>query len=238
MKTELLYLNNSYLKEFEAVVVDVVGNYVTLDRTAFHPTAGGVDKDLGLLVREDVVYEVIDVVMEAGDVVKHVVRSASGLSPGAVVRGVIDWNRRYRLMRLHTASHILSAIMYRDFNALITGGHIYPEYARDDFDFERFEREVFEEAFQKVNDVVKQGLEVKIYWLPRDEALRIPGITKLAQKALPQVPHLRIVEIPGIDIQADGGPHIRNTSEIGFVRLMKVENRGKKRKRVYYTIEP
>ncbi|MCS7099925.1 MAG: alanyl-tRNA editing protein AlaXM [Sulfolobales archaeon] len=238
MTTELLYLKDSYLREFEAVVVEVADNYVVLDRTAFHPTSGGVDKDLGSLVRGDSVYEVVDVVIESGDVVKHVVRSTSGLFPGAVVRGVIDWGRRYRLMRLHTASHILSAVMYRDFSALITGGHVYPEYARDDFDFEKFDREVFEEAFRKVNEVVGWGLEVKIYWLPRDEALKIPGITKLAQRSLPQVPYLRIVEIPGVDVQADGGPHVRSTSEIGFVKLLKVENRGKKRKRVYYTVEP
>ncbi|MEM4601768.1 MAG: alanyl-tRNA editing protein AlaX, partial [Desulfurococcaceae archaeon] len=87
-------------------------------------------------------------------------------------------------------------------------------------------------------EVVKRGLEVKIYQLPRDEALKIPGITKLAQKTLPQVPQLRIVEIPGVDLQADGGPHVRNTAEIGEVKLLKVENKGKKRKRVYYTVEP
>lgn len=238
MPTELLYQRDSYLREFEAVVVEVADNYVILDRTAFHPTSGGVDKDLGVLTRGDATYEVIDVVMEEGDVVKHVVSSTSGLAPGATVRGVIDWGRRYRLMRLHTAAHILSAVMYRDYGALITGGHVYPDYARDDFDLETFERELFERAFEKVNEIVRQGLEVKVYWLPREEALRIPGITKLALKSLPQTPYLRIVEIPGVDVQADGGPHVRNTSEIGTVKLLKVENRGKRKRRVYYTVEP
>ncbi len=237
MPTELLYQKDSYLREFEAVVVEVADNYVVLDRTAFHPTSGGVDKDLGVLVRGDAVHEVVDVVIE-GDVVKHVVSSTAGLAPGIAVRGVIDWERRYRLMRLHTTAHILSAIMYRDYGALITGGHVYPDYARDDFDLEAFERELFERAIEKVNEVVRQGLEVKIYWLPEEEALRIPGITKLALKSLPQAPYLRIVEIPGVDLQADGGPHVRNTSEIGTVRLLKVENRGKKKRRVYYTVEP
>ncbi|MEM4774994.1 MAG: alanyl-tRNA editing protein AlaXM [Sulfolobales archaeon] len=238
MPTELLYLKDSYLREFEAVVTDIIDDYVVLDKTAFHPTSGGVDKDLGVLVKGETVYEIVDVVLDAGDTVKHLVRSTQGLVPGVMVKGIINWERRYRLMRLHTASHILSAIMYRDYGALITGGHVYPDHARDDFSLERFDRKLFEEAFEKVNEVVKRGLEVKIYQLPRDEALKIPGITKLAQKTLPQVPQLRIVEIPGVDLQADGGPHVRNTAEIGEVKLLKVENKGKKRKRVYYTVEP
>lgn len=238
MPTELLYLKDSYLREFEATIIDVTDNYVVLDKTAFHPTSGGVDKDLGVLIYESTVYEVVDVVMEVGDVVKHVVSSVSGLAPGTVVRGTIDWGRRYRLMRLHTTSHILSAVMYEEYGALITGGHVYPDHARDDFDLEQFDRQLFDEAFKKVNEIVRRGLEVKIYWLLREEALEIPGITKLAQKTLPQVPVLRIVEIPGVDLQADGGPHVRNTSEIGTVKLLKIENRGKKRKRVYYTVEP
>lgn len=238
MPTELLYTKDSYIRMFEAVIVDIADSYVILDKTAFHPTSGGVDKDLGVLIHGGVTYEVVDAVLEEGDVVKHVLNTVSGLEPGAMVKGVIDWERRYRLMRLHTASHVLSAVMYKDYGALITGGHVYPDHARDDFDLERFDRELFEEAFEKVNDVVRRGLEVRIYWLPREAALKIPGITKLAQRTPPQVPYLRIVEIPGVDLQADGGPHVKNTSEIGAVKLLKVENRGKKRKRVYYTVEP
>lgn len=238
MPTELLYQKDSYIKEFEAVIVEVSDNYVVLDRTAFHPTSGGVDKDVGVLIRGDRTYNVIDVI-EEGDIVKHVLNVTSGLEPGVSVRGVIDWNRRYRLMRLHTTAHILSAVMYRKFGALITGGHVYPDYARDDFSLEIFERSIFEEAIAEVNNIVKRGIEVKIYWLPREEALKIPGITKLAERSLlPSTPIMRIVEIPGIDIQADGGPHVKNTAEIGLVKLLKVENRGKKKKRVYYTVEP
>jgi misacylated tRNA(Ala) deacylase len=238
MPTELLYQRDSYIREFEAVIVEVSSNYVVLDKTAFHPTSGGVDRDAGVLIRGDRTYDVVDVV-EEGDVVKHVLNTTSGLEPGVTVRGAIDWNRRYRLMRLHTTAHILSAVMHRRFGALITGGHVYPDYARDDFSLEVFDRGLFEEAIAEVNNIVKRGLEVKIYWLPREEALKIPGITKLAEKTLlPSTPIMRIVEIPGIDIQADGGPHVRNTAEIGLVKLIKVENRGKKKKRVYYTVEP
>ncbi len=163
--------------------------------------------------------------------------SYEGLSPGIEVLGIIDWDRRYRLMRLHTAAHIISAIMYRDYGALITGGQVEPEYARDDFSIERFDRQIFEDAIRKANEVVKSGIDLKIYYMPRDEALKIPGITKLAKKMPPSYRVLRIVEIPGIDIQADGGPHVRNTREVGEIKLLKVENRGKNKKRIYYTVD-
>jgi misacylated tRNA(Ala) deacylase len=157
---------------------------------------------------------------------------------GAIVKGVIDWDRRYRLMRLHTAAHILAAIMYRDYGALITGGNIEPTYAYDDYGLERFDKKIFEDVILKANEVAKQGIEVKIYWLKRDEALKIPGIIKLAERMPPDVDSLRIVEIPGIDVQADGGPHVRNTIEIGEIAMVKAENRGRNRKRLYYTVKP
>lgn len=239
MTTRLLYQEDSYLREFSARVMRVDGNVVVLDQTAFHPTSGGVDHDTGLLVVDGTRYRVVDVKLDrsTGDVL-HILESEPGLNPGDIVRGFIDWDRRYRLMRLHTAAHIISAIMYRDYGALITGGHVYPEYARDDFSIERFDRRIFEDAIAKANDVVRQGIEVKIYWLSREEALKIPGVVKLAERMPPDVERLRIVEIPGIDIQADGGPHVRNTREIGEIVLMKVENRGRRKKRIYYTVRP
>lgn len=236
--TELLYQKDSYLREFYAYVIEVSGSAVILDRTAFHPTSGGVDKDLGFLYRDEKAYRVVDVVLEEGSVVKHIVEDTSGLHSGTLVRGVLDWERRYRLMRLHTASHILAAVMYRRYGALVSGGHVYPDHARDDFDLEFFDRRVFEEVFEEVNEIVRRDLEVKIYWLPREEALKIPGAVKLAGRSPPKEPVLRIVEIPGVDIQVDGGPHVRRTLEIGRVVMIGAENRGKKRKRVYYTVEP
>lgn len=208
-----------------------------LDRTAFHPESGGVASDTGHLIINNKTYRVIKAVHDRdADEVYHMLESYEGISPGVDVIGVIDWERRYRLMRLHTAAHIISAIMYRDYGALITGGQVEPEYARDDFSIERFDRQVFEDAIRKANDVVRSALEVRIYYLRREEALKIPGIVKLAEKMPPGYEILRIVEIPGVDIQADGGPHVRNTSEIGEIRLLKLENRGRNKKRIYYTV--
>ncbi|MFB6489903.1 MAG: alanyl-tRNA editing protein AlaX [Thermoproteus sp. AZ2] len=238
MRTKLLYQEDSYIREFDAVVLDVVGNDVILDKTAFHDGEGGVQADTGFLEAGGVRYRARAGVKN-GEVV-HTIEGAHGLKPGDAVRGVLDWEPRYRKMRLHTAAHILSAVLYNKYHALITGGDITPEYARDDFNIEgdmAAVRKAFEEAIAEVNEIARRGIEVKVYWLPREEALKIPGITKLAERAPPDLPVLRIVEIPGVDIQADGGPHVRNTSEIGGVKIIKVENRGKGKKRVYYTLE-
>jgi misacylated tRNA(Ala) deacylase len=231
---ELIYQADCYVTDFEARVTRVEGNKLFLDRTAFHPTSGGVANDTGFIESSSGRWNVIDVI-EEGDVA-HILDSKPDLSVGDIVRGHIDWDRRYRLMRLHTADHILTAILYREKGALVTGGHIDPEYAKSDFSLERGEREVFEEAIKKVNEIASSGIEVKIYFLPREEAMKIPGIVKLAAKMPPTLEKLRIVEIPGIDIQADGGPHVRNTREIGEVKLLKVENKGKGKKRVYFTV--
>ncbi|MEM0017370.1 MAG: alanyl-tRNA editing protein AlaXM [Candidatus Korarchaeum sp.] len=232
--TELLYQRDSYLTEFESRVVKVRGNRVYLERTAFHPLSGGVANDTGYLESGGRSYEVISV--EEPDVA-HVLSSEPDLREGEVVKGIVNWERRYRLMRLHTADHILAAVLYRERGALVTGGHIDPEYAKSDFSLEKGERSVFEEAIDRVNEIAAKGLEVRIYFLPREEALRIPGVVKLAERMPPDVEVLRIVEIPGVDLQADGGPHVRNTSEIGRIKLLKVENKGKGKKRVYFTLE-
>jgi misacylated tRNA(Ala) deacylase len=153
------------------------------------------------------------------------------------VKGVLDWERRHRLMRLHTAAHLIAAIMYRDYNALITGGQVDCEQAKLDFNLPKTDREIFEDAVAKANNEVGKGTALKIYFLERTEALKVPGIVKLAERMPPQVKELRIVEIPGIDMQADGGPHVNNTREIGEISLLKIENKGKTQRRVYFTVK-
>ncbi len=237
---ELLYQMDSYIKEFNAKVLKIYQNIVILDKTAFYPKTGGLESDTGYIVKGDKKYRVIRVRIDknSGDVEHELESLPTNLKEGDEVIGVLDWDRRYRLMRLHTAAHILSAIMYKDYNALITGGNIYPEYAYDDYSIEVFDKKIFEDAIAKANEIVKKNLEVKIYWLDRDKAMKIPGIVKLASRLPPNIEKLRIVEIPGIDIQADGGPHVRNTQEIGEIVFIKAENKGRNRKRLYYTVKP
>ncbi|MEM0453804.1 MAG: alanyl-tRNA editing protein AlaXM [Sulfolobales archaeon] len=235
---ELIYQLDSYIREFSAKVVKRFDEGVILDRTAFHPRSGGVANDLGVIIKGVSRYEVVDVVF-SDDGVLHVIKGGtSGIEVGDVVSGVIDWDRRYRLMRLHTAAHVLAAIFFRDYNALITGGNVSPEYAYDDYSLEVFDRGIFEDVIMKANEVIRSDAEVKIYWLDRDEALKIPGVVKLASKMPPDVSKLRIVEIPGIDIQADGGPHVKRLSEVGEIVLINLENKGRKRKRLYYSVRP
>ena len=152
-----------------------------------------------------------------------------------MVKGVITWERRYRLMRLHTAAHLIAAVMYRDHDARITGGQVDPEQAKLDFNLPKTDREIFEDSVAKANLEAQKKTQLKIYFLNREEALKIPGVVKLAERMPPDAKELRIVEIPGIDLQADGGPHVNNTGEVGEIILVKVENKGKTQRRVYFT---
>jgi misacylated tRNA(Ala) deacylase len=236
METKQLYLYDSYQKEFEAEIQNVNGNQVILDQTAFHPLTGGVAHDMGYITKDNTTHRVLRVeINRETKEITHVLEEASGLSSGNTVKGVIDWERRYRLMRLHTAAHLIAAIMYRDYNALITGGQVDCEQAKLDFNLPKTDREIFEDAVIKANNEVGKGTALKIYFLDRTEALKVPGIVKLAERMPPQLKELRIVEIPDIDVQADGGPHVNNTREIGEITLLKIENKGKTQRRVYFT---
>ncbi|MEM1628375.1 MAG: alanyl-tRNA editing protein AlaXM [Desulfurococcaceae archaeon] len=237
--TELVYQRDSYLREIEARIRYVKNDTVFLDKTIFHPRSGGVDHDKGYLIFNGKSVEVAEVFYdkETGDVA-HRVSSTNGLSENLVVKLILDWERRYKLMRLHTAAHILSGVMYSNYGALITGGNISPDQAYDDYNLEKFDKEIFINAIEKANEIVKRDLEVKIYWLSREDALKIPGIVKLASRMPPEIDVLRIVEIPNVDIQADGGPHVRKTGEIGEIVFLKAENKGKNKKRVYFTVKP
>ena len=240
MGAELVYQKDSYLREIYAKVTDVDKNVVYFDKTIFHPRSGGVDHDTGWIIAgDDNKWSVVRVVIdkEKNDIA-HVLDNESKLKPGTVVKRVINWDRRYKLMRLHTAAHIISALMYEKYKALITGGNISYEYAYDDYSLDIMDKNIFYDVVEEANKIVKRGIEVKIYWLPREEALKIPGIVKLAHKMPPDLKYLRIVEIPGIDIQADGGPHVKNTKEIGEIIVLKIVNKGKRRKRLYYTVRP
>jgi len=238
MPTKLLYLYDSYLREFEAQILHATGKQVILDQTAFHPLTGGVAYDTGYLTKGDMKYKVtsVEINKETKEII-HTLEQEADLSQGNLVKGILDWERRHRLMRLHTAAHIVAAIMYRDYEALITGGQVDYEHAKMDFNLPKTDREIFEAAVEKANKEASKNNPLKIYFLARDEALKMPGIVKLAERMPPQEKELRIVEIPGLDTQADGGPHIKNTSEIGEIRLLKIENKGKNQRRVYFGIK-
>ncbi|MBU5537245.1 MAG: alanyl-tRNA editing protein AlaXM [Candidatus Aenigmatarchaeota archaeon] len=233
--TKKLYWEDSYLKEFEGIVTNVNGNLIELDQSCFYPTGGGEPNDTGKLISNGEEFQVIDVSKE-GERIFHKI-DREGLKIGDKVKGIIDWDRRYRLMKMHTAAHLLSALINGETGALITGGNLDLDKSRIDFNLETFDREKFVEIVNKANELIKQNAEVKSYIMKREEALKIPDIIKLAEAAPPDVDELRIVEIVGIDRQADGGNHVRSLKEIGEIEIVKLENKGKNNRRLYYTLK-
>lgn len=230
-----IYMNDSYLKEFEATVETVKnGKFVVLDKTAFYPSGGGQPHDTGVFICNNEEYPVIYVGKFSGKISHEV--SKPGLKPGDKIIGKIDWQRRYKFMRMHTAAHLLISIFNKESNVLITGNQIDEGKTRIDFNMENFDREKIIQYINAANEIIKQDLPVKAYYLPRGEAMKIPGVVKLAGALPPDVSNLRIVEIPGVDIQADGGTHVKSLSEIGTIEFVKAENKGKDNRRVYYNV--
>jgi misacylated tRNA(Ala) deacylase len=231
--TNRLYWTDAYLREFDAKVESVDENGVKLDRTAFNPRGGGLVSDVGKLNWSDVVE-----VVKKDEVIYHVLGGGASLSPGDAVHGVIEWERRYRVMRMHTTAHILSAVVNRETGALITGNQISPVESRIDFSLEAFDRDKFGGYVKMANEAAASGAEVRSYFMKREEALRTPGMVKLAEALPPAVEELRIVKIGDIDTQADGGVHVKNTSEIGEIVVNKIENKGKSNRRLYFSLQP
>jgi Ser-tRNA(Ala) deacylase AlaX len=228
-------MDDSYLKEFEARVVEVSGDSVVLDKTAFHPRGGGLPEDTGALIKEGREVKVVQVSSEGGRVLHSA--PGHGFSVGDTVKGVLDWERRYLIMRMHTGIHALASVFNKRTGALITGNQVNVDKSRLDLNLEKMDRTLIDDVFRETNRELASGRTVKIYYLPREEALKIPGIVKLADAAPPSVERLRIVEIEGLDIQADGGPHVANTKEVGELVLLKVENKGRNNRRVYFTLK-
>ncbi|MBI5036793.1 alanyl-tRNA editing protein, partial [Candidatus Micrarchaeota archaeon] len=217
--TELLFLEDSYLKECSAKVVAVEGNKVQLDRTVFYPTGGGVPCDTGVLVNGSSEFRVLEVKKENGAVWHYLDRE---LTEGGEVTARIDWQQRNALMRMHTAAHVLGSVMYSK-GVPMTGNQIGVEETRMDFNCPTgMEREMVENGASEANDALAKDVELKVYSLPREDALKIPGMVKLADKLPPAVTSLRIVEIPGIDTQADGGCHVKNLREVGRINIGKI----------------
>lgn len=235
-----LYMDNCYLKEFEAVVESVKdGKYIVLDKTAFYPLGGGVSYDTGVLIKNNgengnEEFHVIYVGKFDGKISHEV--SKAGLNAGDKVTGKINWERRYKLMRLHTTAHLLASIFHNKGNVLITGNQIEPDKSRMDFSLENFDRALIDKCFNAAHELVQKDAPVRISYMKREEALKIPDMVKLAGKMPPDVETLRIVEIEGIDRQADGGCHVKSLKEIGSIELIKLENKGKSNRRVYFDV--
>jgi Ser-tRNA(Ala) deacylase AlaX len=235
--TRALYLEDSYLRECDAVVSSVKdGKYVVLDQTIFYPKGGGQPYDTGKIISRNEIYNVVYVGKFEGEISHEVDRP--GLKTGDTVHCVLDWDRRYRLMRSHTAAHLFASLLCNGTGALVTGNQLETDKIRFDFSLAEFNPEILEEYVAKTNQLLRENTPVKWYELPREEALRIPGVVKMAEAFPPDIPSLRIVELVNLDKQADGGTHVKNLNEVGQIKLLKTENKGKNNRRIYFTLAP
>ncbi len=238
--TDLLYQTDSYLQSFDAAVtaLDEENRGIALDRTAFYTGGGGQPADSGSLQVGDVTYAVKRA-RKINDQVFHYLEAEIALpARGETVHGQLDWEKRYQLMRTHTAMHILCGVIFRDYGASVTGGDMEPLQGRMDFEFETMHKDLVEKIEQAVNREVAAARPVRVAILPREEAFRIPDLIRTKINLLPEgILQVRTVEIVGLDLQADGGTHVANTSEVGYIRVVDYKSKGKINKRIYVSIE-
>ena len=232
-----LYQTDSYLQSFSATVtsVDPESRAVVLHQTAFYATGGGQPNDLGTLSADGWQADVVDVrKSNAGNL--HLLAEGSTLPDvGSVVQGQIDWERRYALMRMHTALHVLCGLVYRDYGALVTGGNMTPDHARMDFEMDssEFTPERVAEIEERANIELAANRDVRVQILPREDAFAIPDLIRTKINLLPEgIREVRTVEIVGLDLQADGGTHVHNTREVGALKVIGTRSKGKSNKRI------
>lgn len=235
-----LYLADSYLTEFAATVLDVNndqrgnGVFIVLDQTAFYPSGGGQPHDTGTLTKDGKIYAVLSVTAQNGKILHQM--DAGGLQQGDRVHGKIDEQRRQLLQRMHTACHVLSAVFVKETGALITGNQLNTDQSRIDFNLETFDREKIQQYINKANELLATNQVVEVSFMPRAEAEKMPELAKLAIGLKEGIEEIRVVKIGNIDMQADGGTHVKNTKEVGTIELIKCENKGKSNRRVYFRL--
>lgn len=235
MTTYQLYHRDAYLREMDTVVTHVDGDRVALDETVFYAQGGGQPADHGTLAWEGGTAQVVDV-RKAGDLVWH---RLDGAVPavGAPVHGALDWERRYALMRAHTATHILCGVIWRDYGAHVTSSAMEPGSAHQDFELERMSAGFASEVERRINAEVAADREVRIRFLPRAEAFAIPDLIRTKINLLPKgVDPIRVCEIVGLDLQADGGMHVARTGEVGPLRVVDYHSKGRINKRLYLAL--
>jgi misacylated tRNA(Ala) deacylase len=233
--TELIYQTDSYCQTFTATVtaVDEANRAVLLDRSAFYPGGGGQPYDLGTL-RFDGQELALERAKKGPEGIWHVLAAGALPTVGASVEGQVDWERRYRLMRTHTALHILCGVVFRDYGALVTGGDMEPLQGRMDFEFENLSKDLVGLIEAAVNREVAAARAVRVVILPRETAFQIPDLIRTKINLLPPgIPEVRTVELVGLDLQADGGTHVHNTAEVGAIRVVDYKSKGKINKRIY-----
>ena len=234
--TDLLFHTDSYVREFTATVTAVDGHAVVLDRTAFYPGGGGQPCDIGELRFSGANARVTKVGRRDGEIWHELDTGVPAL--GTSVEGAVDWTNRFALMRTHTALHILCGVIWRDFGAHVTGGNMAPHSARMDFELEQMSRDFAERVEALANAEVEAARDIGVRFLPRDEAMAHPDLIRTKINLLPEgIAEVRVVDIEGLDVQADGGTHVANTREVGRIRIVGHESKGRINKRLRLLVE-
>lgn len=238
--TEKLYLRDSYLKEFDAIVVSADGKFVVLDSTAFYPQGGGQPSDKGKIVSE--IRESFNVVFAkkiGADVSLGLDRP--GLKAGEKVHGIVDWETRFHSMRMHSAAHIIHGVIFKELGLLVSGNQLGWPQSRIDINIENLDRERFNEIESKCNEIIAKNLEISYYFISQEEArqknelFRLMGVDK--EKLLEILGNeIRILKIGDFDESIDGGTHVANTREIGKIKFVKFENKGAANRRIYFEL--
>jgi misacylated tRNA(Ala) deacylase len=240
-----LAYSDAYARSIEArvEVVDDSGDapVIVLDRTVFYPGGGGQPADRGLLLRgaDGRNWTVRSARKSGGDIVHELEPDPAGPPVrGDVLTVDLDWPRRYALMRTHTALHALCGVVWRDYGAQVTGGNMEPGAGRMDFEFERMSGDLVSEIEARVNHELAAKRDVRVNVLPREEAFAIPDLIRTKINLLPEgIPEVRTIEIVGLDLQADGGTHVSNTSEVGRIQVLGYESKGRINKRIRISVE-
>jgi len=235
--TEEIAKRDAYARDFQATVVRSETGLVVLDRSVFYARGGGQPGDTGVISWDGGAARVVDTVHQ-GDEVVHVIDGDTP-PPGQQVSATIDWERRHLLMRTHTALHVLSGIVWRDYGAKVRGGNMEPGEARMDFELESMSAGFGREVEGKLNAELVAGRRVEVEFLPRAHALADPDLIRTKVNLIPgSVDPIRVIDIEGVDRQADGGTHVASTAEVGAVRVVKTESKGKVFKRMRIALEP
>jgi misacylated tRNA(Ala) deacylase len=228
---------DAYVAVAEGNVTEIAAGGVILDRTPFYARGGGQPGDTGVIRWDGGAAPVVDTVRSSGAIL-HLIEGEDLPEPGTPVEAMIDWERRYRLMRTHTALHALSGVVFRDFGAKVTGGNMEPGVARMDFELEGISVEFGREVEERLNAELVKGYPTEILFMPRAEALADPDLIRTKVNLIPEwVSEIRVIDIVGLDRQADGGTHVRSTLEVGRVRVVKTESKGKANKRMRIELE-
>ena len=233
--TEQIYNSDAYIKELDSKIIEVNEDHIVLDKTIFFPGGGGQPNDLGSIFVDKQELKIEKVSWKDGKIAHFI--NDNDLKVGDLIKSKIDWERRFKLMRTHTALHILCGVIWRDYQAAVTGGNMEPLKGRMDFEFPSLSAELTEEIEKKVNVEVQEDRKITVDFLPREEAFQIPDLIRTKVNLLPEsLKIIRTINIHGLDLQADGGTHVSSTLKVGKIKITGHESKGKINKRIRIAI--